>query len=159
MDELAPVEDFAWQPRTMTNVPAELIIACAQGLEDPDVIAERFGLTGPSWAQLKESKPFQLAVAEKKAELEKNGWVFRQKAAMGAEMVLEKVIIDLMSNETGTNTRLEGLKTLAKLANLEPKEEKVQSSGPAFQISINIPGNTLTLDTNNVIDLKPEAAE
>lgn len=159
MDELAPVEDFAWQPRTMTNVPAELVIACAQGLEDPDVIAERFGLTGPSWVQLKESKPFQLAVAEKKAELEKNGWVFRQKAAMGAEMVLEKVIVDLMSNETGTNTRLEGLKTLAKLANLEPKEEKVQSSAPAFQISINIPGNTLTLDTNNVIDLKQEAVE
>jgi hypothetical protein len=142
--------EYQWRPRTLTNIPAELVAGCAQGLEDPDEIAARFGLYGETWQQIKESKPFQLAVAEKKAELEKNGWVFRQKAAMGAEMVLEKVIVDLMSNETGTNTRLEGLKTLAKLANLEPKEDKGAAAGPGFQININLPGNNVTLGGQTV---------
>lgn len=134
-----------WKPRTLTHIPAELIVGCAQGLEDPDEIAARFGLQGENWQQIKKSKPFQLAVAAKRAELEKSGWVFRQKAAMGAEMVLEKVIIDLMSNETGTNTRLEGLKILSKLANLEPKEDKNTVTGPNFQININLPGQNMTL--------------
>jgi len=129
----------------MTDIPAELIVGCAQGLEEPDEIAARFGLTGENWDQIKESKPFQLAVAAKKADLEKNGWVFRQKAAMGAEMVLEKVIVDLMSNETGTGMRLEGLKTLSKLANLEPKEDKTASAGPGFQIHIDLGNSSVSL--------------
>jgi len=117
--------EYQWRPRTLTNIPAELVAGCAQGLEDPDEIAARFGLYGENWQQIKE-------------------------AAMGAEMVLEKVIVDLMSNETGTNTRLEGLKTLAKLANLEPKEDKGAAAGPGFQININLPGNNVTLGGQTV---------
>lgn len=152
-DDLLDIPDepleYQWKPRTLTNIPAELVVGCAQGLEDPDEIAARFGLHGEIWRQIKESKPFQLAVAAKRAELEKSGWVFRQKAAMGAEMVLEKVIVDLMSNETGTNTRLEGLKTLSKLANLEPREDKNGQTGPGFHISINLGNHTVNLQSQN----------
>lgn len=157
MEDLPDISDepleYEWRPRTLTNIPAELVVACAQGLEDPDELAARFGLTGEPWQKIKESKAFQLAVAAKKAELEKSGWVFRQKASMGAEMVLERVIVDLMSNDTGTNTRLEGLKTLAKLANLEPKEDKGAPATPGFQININLPGQTMTLGSSPVQNL------
>jgi hypothetical protein len=162
MDELLPdIPDepleYQWRPRAMVQIPAELVVAIAQGLEDPDDIAERFGFTGQKWAQLREYAPFKAAVAGKVAELEKSGWVFRQKAAMGAEMVMEQVIVSAMSHDVSLVQKLETLKTLAKLGNLEPKEDKQVQAGAGFQIQINLGDHSVSLGHSQpqIVDITP----
>jgi hypothetical protein len=130
--------EYQWMPKAVTQIPAEMVAALAQGLEEPADIALRCGFTPEQWSKLQDYKPLQVAVAAKKAELEKDGWVVRQKAAMGADMLLDQVIVQAMSNDTSLGAKLEVFKTLVKVGNLEPKDDKQASAGPGFQISINL---------------------
>jgi len=134
-----------WNPKSLTQIPAEMVLALAQGLEDPEVIAERCGFTPEQWEKLKDYRPLQIAVAAKKAELERDGWIVRQKAAMGADMLLDQLIVQSMSNETSLGAKLEVFKTLVKVGNLEPKEEKAPPPGSSFQIQINLGGQSLQI--------------
>ena len=86
--------EYGWTPKAITQIPAEMVVALAQGLEEPDDIALRCGFTPEQWKSLQNYKPLQVAVAAKKAELEKDGWIVRQKAAMGADMLLEPSDVD-----------------------------------------------------------------
>lgn len=149
--------EYQWRPKAMVQIPAEMVVAIAQGLEDPADVAERFGFTGKRWEQLQEYPPFKAAVAGKIAELEKSGWVFRQKAAMGAEMVMEQVIVQAMSNDVSLVQKLETLKTLSKLGNLEPKEEKQAQVGTGFQIQINLGDHSVSLGHGQpqTVDITP----
>lgn len=141
--------EYGWAPAAMTPIPAEMILALAQGLESPEDIALRCGYNLDAWEKLKDYKPLQVAVAAKKAELEKDGWIVRQKAAMGADMLLDQVIVQAMNNETSLGAKLEVFKTLVKVGNLEPKEDKNAQSGPGFQISINLGNQTVSLQGQN----------
>lgn len=157
MDNLPDIPDepleYEWRPRAGLQIPAELVNAVAQGLEDPAEVAERFGFTGSDWENLKVYKPFELAVAARKAELEKNGDVFRLKAALGAEMLLEKTIVAAMGVDVSLGQRIEALKTLSKLGALEPKEDKTIAAGAGFQIQINLGGQSLQLGGSPTMDL------
>ena len=150
-DELPDIPDdpleYGWTPKAITQIPAEMVVALAQGLEEPDDIALRCGFTPEQWKSLQNYKPLQVAVAAKKAELEKDGWIVRQKAAMGADMLLDQVIVQAMNNETSLGAKLEVFKTLVKVGNLEPKEEKQAQAGPGFQISINLGDHSVQLAT------------
>lgn len=148
-DELPDIPDdpleYGWTPKAITQIPAEMVVALAQGLEEPDDIALRCGFTPEQWKALQNYKPLQVAVAAKKAELEKDGWIVRQKAAMGADMLLDQVIVQAMNNETSLGAKLEVFKTLVKVGNLEPKEEKQAQAGPGFQIQINLGDQSVSL--------------
>ena len=140
--------EYEWRPRAGVQIPAEMVLALAQGLEDPADVALRCGFTSDQWSKLENYKPLQVAVAAKKAELEKDGWIVRQKAAMGADMLLDQVIVQAMNNETSLGAKLEVFKTLVKVGNLEPKEDKTASAGPGFQIQINLGDQSVSLGTS-----------
>ena len=153
--------DIGWRPTASLQIPAEMILAAAQGLEDEAAIAERFGFRPENIPEVLAYPPYKLAVAAKKAELEKNGWVFRQKAAMQAEILMDSVFVQAMSHETGLGMKLETLKYLSKMGNLEPKEEKAAANAPTAVFQINFDGQNLTmmgmnapkLPTGNVVDV------
>ena len=147
--------EYQWRPRAMVNFPSEMVVALAQGLEDPLDIAARFGITAEQWEKWSEYPPLKAAVSAKRAELEKNGWVVRTKAAMQAEMLMDQVFVQAMSNDVGLMQKLETLKTLIKVGNLEPKEDKNTQAGTGFQININLPGQNVTLGNAASPKLRP----
>jgi hypothetical protein len=149
--------EYQWSPKAMTQIPTEMVVAMAQGLEEPADIASRFGFGGVRWEQLENYGPFKAAVAAKRADLEKSGWVFRAKAAMQAEMLMDQVFVSAMSNDVGLMQKLETLKYLTKAGNLEPKEDKQIQAGSGFQIQINLGSQSVSLGNGSspVIDVEP----
>lgn len=119
------------------DIPPELVLGIATGLEDAKDIAYRHGIVGAQWEALQKWKPFQDAVAKQRAELEANGFTFRLKAKLLTEDVFDEAYKIAKSNDTTLMQKLEFVKLGAKLADMEPKQTAQVASGPGFSISIN----------------------
>ncbi len=97
-DELLPIQP----PPPALDIPQEMILAIAVGMEDPQEIAARYGFENTRWTSLQQWKPFNDAVAKQKAELEQNGVTFRIKAKALTEDVFEDAYKIARSNESGS---------------------------------------------------------
>lgn len=148
-DDLFPVD-----PRVppVVDIPPELIMGIATGLEDPKELAYRHGIVGVQWEQLCKWKPFLDAVAKQRAELEANGFTFRLKAKLLTEDVFDEAYKIAKSHETTLMQKIEFVKLGAKLADMEPKQSAQVASGPGFSISINFSGPP---PEKKVIDVTP----
>lgn len=120
------------------EVPQELILAIAMGMEDPKEIASRYGYEGLKWEMLGAWKPFTDAVAAKKAELETSGITFKIKAKALTEDVFEDAYRIARGNDATLLQKLEFVKLGAKLGDMEPKTNTQVQAGPGFSITINI---------------------
>lgn len=120
------------------DIPQEMILAMAIGMEEPDQIASRYGFEGIEWIKLQAWKPFNDAVAKQKAELEQDGVTFRIKAKALTEDVFEDAYKIARSNDATLLQKLEFIKLGAKLGDMEPKASAQVASGPGFSITINI---------------------
>jgi hypothetical protein len=125
-------------PPPALDVPQEMILAIAIGMEEPSEIASRYGFEGDRWKVLSVWKPFLDAVAKQKAELEQNGITFRIKAKALTEDVFEDAYKIARSNDATLLQKLEFIKLGAKLGDMEPKASAQVASGPGFSITINI---------------------
>lgn len=141
------------------DVPQELILAIAIGLEEPKDIASRYGFEGARWEKLKEWKPFTDAVAKQRAELEQSGVTFKIKAKALTEDVFEDAYKIARSNDATLMQKLEFIKLGAKLGDMEPKASTQVQAGPGFSITINL-GNvskeskTIDMSAQDVDDVK-----
>jgi hypothetical protein len=120
------------------EVPQELILAIAMGMEDPKEIASRYGYEGLKWAMLNGWKPFNDAVASKRAELETSGITFKIKAKALTEDVFEDAYKIARGNDATLLQKLEFVKLGAKLGDMEPKASAQVQAGPGFSITINL---------------------
>lgn len=125
-------------PQPALDIPQEMILAMAIGMEEPEEIASRYGFEGIRWKSLQVWKPFNDAVAKQKAELEQNGVTFRIKAKALTEDVFEDAYKIARSNDATLLQKLEFIKLGAKLGDMEPKASAQVASGPGFSITINI---------------------
>lgn len=142
------------QPLSL-EVPQEMIVAIATGLEEPYEIAKRYGFDGHKWQQLKQWKPFLDAVAAQRAEFEQNGMTFKIKAKALTEDVFEDAYKIARSNDATLMQKLEFIKLGAKLADMEPKTNASQvAAGPGFSISINFSSQPPHM--NKTIDITPD---
>lgn len=130
------------------EVPQELILAIAMGMEDPKEVASRYGYEGLKWEMLNAWKPFTDAVAAKKAELETSGITFKIKAKALTEDVFEDAYRIARGNDATLLQKLEFVKLGAKLGDMEPKTNTQVQAGPGFSITINLSPPK----TENVID-------
>lgn len=133
-DDLLPQLD----QKPVLDVPQEMILGIAIGMEDDAEIAARFGFEGVRWERLKAWKPFNDAVAAQRAELEQNGVTFRIKAKSMTEDVFEHAYKIAKSNDATLLQKLEFIKVGAKLGDLEPKANAQVAAGPGFSITINL---------------------
>jgi hypothetical protein len=140
--------ETGWKPVSQVAVPPEMVVAIAQGLEEPDDIAARHGFTGTKWEKLKEWKPFIAAVAEHRAELERSGYTFRVKARFMAEDLLEETFVKAKNPETSLAQKLQVTQFLTRVAGLEPKEDKSGTAGEGFSVTINMNGTNTTISGN-----------
>jgi len=131
-------EELIPQPQPALDVPQELILNIAMGMEDPQEVASRYGFEGLKWEKLQSWKPFTDAVAAKRAELETSGITFRIKAKALTEDVFEDAYKIARSNDATLLQKLEFVKLGAKLGDMEPKTNTQVQAGPGFSITINV---------------------
>lgn len=120
------------------DLPPEFVLEVALGVEDEYDVAERYGYSREQFDILNGLKPFQIAVKKTRADLDKNGDMFRAKAHIMAEKVMDSGFAKAIDNTTPLKEVTEFLKTLANLADLVPKTT-LQAAGPGFSINIVLP--------------------
>lgn len=141
--------EYRPKPISFPQISEEMVASLALGMEDDLLVASRHGLSVEQYRELESQPWFQLQIAVKRAELEKNGITFKAKAAWMAGDLLDQVYLQVSSNDASLNQKHDVLKTLIKAAGLEPKDEKQSASGPAFSISIDLGGGQSISLTSN----------
>ena len=145
-----------YRPKTVSwpQISEEMVSSLALGMEDDLVVAARHGLSVEQLEELQKQPWFQVQLASKRAELEKNGVTFKTKAAWMAGELLDQVYLQAASMDASLNQKHDVLKTLMKAAGLEAKDEKVQNTGPTFAINIDLGGGqSISLTNANTIDV------
>jgi hypothetical protein len=124
------------QARTSLDVPAQMVMEIACGMEEPLQIARRYGYSDVEFGALCQWGPFNQAVDAKRAELKASGHTFRLMAGWMAEDLAKDLYRQAKSTEASLPQKHEVFKTFAKLADYEPKQSAGAVSGPGFSISI-----------------------
>ena len=134
------------------QISDEMVASIALGMEDELIVAARHGLSVEQYQVLEKQKWFQLQIAMKRSEFEKNGITFKAKAVWMAADLLDQVYVSAASKDASLSQKHEVLKTLIKAGGLEPKEERAQNTGPTFTLSIDLGGGqTLSLGNQPVM--------
>ena len=153
LDEFGSVEVY----KPALSPSQELIMNVALGMEEPEVLAARYGIEGDDWEKLKNYKPFWMAVEKQRAELEASGLTFKIKAKALTEDVFEEAYKIARGHDATLMQKLEFIKLGAKLADMEPKANQQVASGPGFSISINFSTPKPDVSTKHeIIDITPE---
>ena len=148
---------MALQAARALNLPAQLILECATGVEGWDTIGSRYGFSSEDWKRIQEWPPFVADVENKRLELQRAGVPFRLKAGYMAEDLLEDVYVRIKSPDVSVLQKLEGLKLIAKLADYEPKpNQNALAAGSGFSIHISIPGSSQPQPVT--VDVQPTEA-
>lgn len=144
----SPLEpDF--RPAALPPVPPEMLFYLALGREDELVVASRYGFSVEDYHRLCELKPFQVALAAQRAQLDKDGITFQVMAAMQAAELRDRAWLQAMGPEVSLTQRLDALRTFAKLGNLEPKEIRgPMGAGTGFSIQINLGDRSVNVSNN-----------
>jgi hypothetical protein len=146
---------------TLADIPSEMVYKLAVGLEEPDHIAEFYGVPEEKWTHLKAWPPLLKAVMAERSKLEAEGVTFKYKMRLLAEDSIEHAYRIAKSSNTPLPQVLEFAKLAAKLADMEPRQDRNVASGPGFSININLGGQTVSLSATkplppaDVIDVEP----
>lgn len=141
----SPLE-MDWKPVQLPPVPPEMLFYLALGREDDLVVASRYGFSVEDYQRLCELKPFQVALAAQRAQLDKDGITFQVMAAMQAAELRDRAWMQAMGPDVSLTQRLDALRTFAKLGNLEPKEVKApMGAGTGFSIQINLGDKSVSM--------------
>lgn len=130
------------EPHVSLDVPPQLVWECAAGLEDPAVIASRFGFEGEKWERLSQWGPFITAVQTQRAEFDRNGMTFRLKAGMMAEEMMGQMFKQAMASDSTILQKMSVFNSLVEVAGLKPDKKAASAevaAAPKFSITINIP--------------------
>jgi hypothetical protein len=143
------VRNDAIDNRVIAN--PKMMLEIAAGLENGEVVAERYGMTRAEYTALSGSEGYQKQLAALVAEMKLNGVTFARKAAMVAEDLLMNLFV-MASNSKSLAEVLEVAKFAAKMGRLEPvatDKGGVAGGGNVFAIQFNFahqPPKTLTLE-------------
>jgi hypothetical protein len=144
--------EYGEKSTSFPHISDEMVASIALGMEDDLIVAARHGLSVQQYEALEKEKWFQLQVAIKRSEFEKNGVTFKAKATWMAGELLQQVYVSGASKDATLSQKHEILKTLIKAGGLEPKEERAQNTGPTFTLSIDLGGGqTLSLGNQPVM--------
>jgi hypothetical protein len=119
------------------NVDPKMMLEIASGLEEPAVIATRYGYSEQAWAELSGMEGFRAQVDRLVAELRLNGVTFQRKSAMLAE----ELLMDLYIKAKNTKSLAEVLQVAqfaARMGKLEPSATDNRSGGgTTFEVNFN----------------------
>ena len=144
------------QARTPLDVKAEMVMEIACGMEDPLVIARRYGLTDVEFGALCQWPEFNRQVDAKRAELKASGHTFRLMAGWMAEDLAKDLYRQAKGVDVSLPQKHEVFKTMAKLADYEPKANVQAQVGPGFSIQIVFGDKAKAAE---VVDVQPKELE
>lgn len=147
---LASFEPEKTRTMSVVDVPPKMLLELAVGIEDPIVVAERYGYYGNQWDELLKYEPFMKAVEAKRQELNASGYTFRTRANILAQDLLEDIYCDAKKPDANAHTRLEALKFMARAGGIDqPAKDEVDNSAQ-FSITINLSaGNSVKITGNS----------
>lgn len=144
--------EYGQKSVSFPTISDEMVASIALGMEDELIVASRHGFSIEEYETLASQKWFQLQIAVKRSEFEKNGVTFKAKATWMAADLLDQVYVSAASADASLSQKHEVLKTLIKAGGLEPKEERTQNTGPTFTLSIDLGGGqTVSLSNQPVM--------
>lgn len=122
----------------LTQLPAEMMVKIAMGLESPAAVAAEFGFSSDEFLKMSTQPWFFKQIEDTKARLESEGFTFKNKMAALAEDLL----IDAYQHarrSVDVSAKLDVAKYISKVAGLEPVTGQVGAAGGGFSLVINIP--------------------
>lgn len=133
-------DNLEHQLHPILDVPPQLIAEAAVGIDALEDICARYHYTPEQTEQLRNDPGFKVRVSRMEAELRKEGVTFRMRAGHAAEDLMADVWRRAKDPSVGLALKIDALKTLAKLGDLEPKQNlNPQAAAAGFSITINIP--------------------
>jgi hypothetical protein len=131
-------DDLPMIPSTpkVHEVPSEMVMEIACGMERPVDIALRYGYSTQEFEALTQWEPFVQAVEAKKVELKASGHTFRLMTGWMAEDLAKDLYRKAKSNDASLPQVHDVFKTMAKLADYEPKQAAQVAQGAGFSIQI-----------------------
>lgn len=124
--------------KRILDVPPQLVLEVAYGVEDPEQIALRHGFSDSEWLLLKDHAPFIKQVEDKKAELKAGGYSFRLKSSFIAEDLLDDLYKKAKEQDASFSVLLETIKFTSKAAGLDAPVKSDQAPGAKFSITIDL---------------------
>ena len=118
-----------WSPR--------LVMDLAVGVDPVNEILDSYGLDFDDLERLMNNPTFRRELASLRREVAENGTSFRSKARMQAESYLSILDDIVLDTNAPTSTRLEGIKSAVRWADLEPKKSGGEEQ-PATSINVQI---------------------
>jgi len=113
----------------------------ALGVDQPGVVFEKYGFAEEQAAALATNSAFMATVAKYQEEVLASGVSFKLKAKIQAEDLLTHSYIIATDPEAPMSVRADLIKWTARVAGLEPKEEKGGSAGGGFTLNISFAGD------------------
>lgn len=157
-DEFLTIAELEVSP-LFRNLPTAAVVDVALGMEPPETILSRYGLTGSQIKSLLAFQPFQTQVDRCRAELQSSGVMFRTKNALLAELMQEDIYRTASNKNTPLVQKLEAYRTFARFGALDPgnNPQANQSSGNGgIVLNINFgqtaPSQTITIDAEPVVE-------
>lgn len=162
MERVAPYKmSSIAQTNPMLDVPPQMVMAIAAGIEEPALIAEHHGFDEPQWEALKVFEPFVKLIDAKKAELRSSGFTFRLRCGLISEMMLDDLYRRATSEGASFSAMLDFAKFTAKAAGLDAPKQDAANTGSTFSINIVLNGQSVQInaqaqpDVCDVEDVSP----
>lgn len=96
----------------------------ALGLDKESEILERYNVSPDQYSKLKKTPAFNQQIVDYRAEIKEKGLSFKAKAKIMAEDLLNHAYDMARDSGTSAQVRLDTIKFVTKVADLEPKETK-----------------------------------
>lgn len=136
----------------VTRTNPNIIIELAMGMEPPLALLARYGYNPEQAGTLLSNELIQRQIESKRAELKSQGIVFKTKALMAAEDILEDVYVEAKMQETPLPQKLDALKFFAKAAGVDQVQQTSAGAGGGFNITINLGDKSVTLTEEKVVN-------
>lgn len=118
--------------------PPQLITELALQLDDTEIVLERHGVSPAQYQQFLALPIFRREVAAMMKEMSDSGHTYKIKARIQAEGYLPVVDEIVNNSEIAASTRMDAIKYMGKMGDLEPREKKQdQGTGATVNVQIN----------------------
>ena len=115
----------------------------ALGVDQPGAVFEKYGMVEEQATALAANPAFMATVAKYQEEVLASGVSFKLKAKIQAEDLLTHSYLIATDPEAPMSVRADLIKWTARVAGLEPKEEKGGGAGGGFTLNISFAGDRL----------------